>query len=117
VPLIFRRIGGGPDSYNTWVSAATVDGSTANITLTTVTDTTSTPASCGASATYTTTATVPSTAVFYQNADSNNGLGANPTCLWGGMTITSDKPIIVIANSTNSLFPGDNDGLYNAFPG
>jgi hypothetical protein len=117
VPLIFRRIGGGPDSYNTWVSVATTDGSTATVTLTTVTDTTSTPASCGAAATYTTQSSVPGSKVYYQNADQDNGLGANPTCLWGGMTITSDKPIIVIANSTNSLFPGDNDGLYNAFPG
>jgi len=119
VPLIFRRIGGSPDAYNTWVSVATVDGSSATVTLTTVTDTVSTPASCGAAANYTSTKTINGSFVFYQNLDvaADNGLGATPTCLWGGMTITADKPIIVIANSTNSLFPGDNDGLYNAFPG
>jgi hypothetical protein len=122
VPLIFRRIGqqGVFFGYNTWVSVATVDGGAANITLNTVTDTTSTPASCGAAATYTDTATVNGNYVFYQNGDApvfDNGLGASPpTCLWGGMTITSDKPIIVIANSTNDIFPGDNDGLFNAFP-
>lgn len=31
------------------------------------------------------------------------------------MTITSDVPIIAIANATNDLNLGDNDGLYNAF--
>jgi hypothetical protein len=31
------------------------------------------------------------------------------------MTITADKPIVVIANATNDLNRGDNDGLYNAF--
>jgi hypothetical protein len=31
------------------------------------------------------------------------------------MTITSDRPIVVIANATNDLNLGDNDGLYNAF--
>ncbi|MCA9830129.1 MAG: hypothetical protein KC495_06640 [Dehalococcoidia bacterium] len=119
VPLIFRRIGqgGGFDGYNTWVSVATVDGGSATVNLNTVTDTTSTPGSCGAAATYTTSKTITGSFVFYQNANSDNGLGANPACLWGGMTITSDKPIIAIAVSTNDIFPGDNDGLFNAFPG
>jgi len=31
------------------------------------------------------------------------------------MTITSDVPIIAIADATNDLNAGDNDGLYNAF--
>lgn len=117
LPLIFRRIGGGGglSGYNTWVSVATADGGSANVTLNTVTDTSSTPSSCGASASYTTTKTVVGSFIFYQNLDADNGLGANPTCLWAGMTITSDKPIIVIADATNDLTTGDNDGLYNAF--
>jgi hypothetical protein len=117
LPLIFRRIGGGGGlyGYNTWVSVAVADGTTANLTLNTVTDTSGTPASCGAQATYSTTKTITGSFVFYQNLDSDNGLGANPACLWGGMTITSDKPIIAIADATNDIFPGDNDGLYNAF--
>jgi hypothetical protein len=53
--------------------------------------------------------------VFYQNLDTDNGFGAAPGCFWGGVTITSDKPIIAIADATNDLNPGDNDGLYNAF--
>ena len=123
IPLIFRRIGqqGVFFGYNTWVSVATIDGGSTTITLNTVTDTTSTPANCGAQATYTDTATVNGNYVFYQNGDApafDNGLGASPpACLWAGMTITSEDPIIVIANSTNDIFPGDNDGLFNAFPG
>ena len=31
------------------------------------------------------------------------------------MTITSDKPIIAVADATNDLNVGDNDGLFNAF--
>jgi hypothetical protein len=118
VPLVFRRIGaqGGLSGYNTWISVATTDGSTANVTINTVTDTTSTPANCNAAATYSATKAINGSFIFYQNLDFDNGLGANPICVWGGATITSDKPIVVIANSTNDLFPGDNDGLYNAFP-
>lgn len=117
-PLIFRRIGagGGLSGYNTWVSVAVADGSTANVTITTVTDQTSS-AGCSAANSYTATKAVTGSFVFYQNLDtvSENGLNANPTCLWGGMTIASDKPIIAIANVTNDIFPGDNDGLYNGF--
>jgi hypothetical protein len=122
-PLIFRRIGAAAGcaggnavcGYNTAVSVATADGGSANVTITTVTDTSNTPASCGAQATYTTTLTIITSTVLYQNLDGNNGLGANPTCLWAGMKITSDKPIIAVANVTNDLNTGDNDGLYNAF--
>jgi hypothetical protein len=122
-PLIFRRIGGTSGcasgasacGYNTWVSVAVADGGSANLTITSVTDTSNTPASCGAQATYTTTKTISGSFVFYQNLDGDNGLGANPACLWAGMKITSDKPIIAIADVTNDLNTGDNDGLYNAF--
>jgi hypothetical protein len=31
------------------------------------------------------------------------------------MVITSNVPIIAIANATNDLSVGDNDGVYNAF--
>ena len=117
IPLVFRRFaaGGGLSGYNTWVSVAVADGGTARVTLTTVTDSASTPSSCAASSTYTTTKTITGSFVFYQNLDGDNGLGGNPGCLWGGMVITSDKPIIAIADATNDLFPGDNDGLFNAF--
>lgn len=117
LPLIFRHMGksGGALGYNTWVSVATADGSTANLTLRTVTDTTATPATCGAAPEYNTTKTINGSFVFYQGLDTDNGLGAAPNCLWGGMTITSNKPIIAIANSTNDLRIGDNDGIYNAF--
>ena len=118
-PLIFRRIagGGGLSGYNTWISVTVADGSAATLTLTSITDTSNTPAACGAATTYTTTKTINGSFIFYQNADSDNGLGANPTCLWAGMKITSDKPVIAIANVTNDISGGDNDGEYNAFGG
>ena len=117
LPLIFRRAysTGGLSGYNTWVSVATADGSTANVTLTSINDTSNAAPGCNAAATYTTTKAVNGSFLFYQNADSDNGFGQNPTCFWGGMTITSDKPIIAIADATNDLSQGDNDGLYNAF--
>ena len=116
-PLVFRRAykSGGADGYNSWVSVTVADGSTANVTLTTINDTTTGAPGCSSPATYTATKAVAGSFIFYQNADSDNGLNANPGCLWGGMTITSDKPIIAIANVTNDLNRGDNDGLYNGF--
>ncbi len=118
LPLGLRRIGsgGGLSGYNTWVSVSVADGSNATVTINSVTDASNTPSSCGASASYSTTKVVAGSFIFYQNLDSDNGLGSNPACWWGGFTITSDKPIIVIADVTNDIFPGDNDGLYNAFP-
>lgn len=116
-PLIFRRAyrSGSLFGYNTWVSISVADGGTANVTITAINDTSNAAPGCNAPATYTTTKTITGSFIFYQNADSDNGFGQNPTCFWGGMTITSDKPIIAIANATNDLNRGDNDGLYNAF--
>ncbi len=116
-PLIFRRAyRTGPFSgYNTWVSVSVADGGTANVTVTAINDTSNSAPGCNAPATYVTTKTITGSFIFYQNADFDNGFGQNPTCFWGGMTITSDKPIIAIANATNDLNQGDNDGLYNAF--
>ena len=117
IPLTFRRAykAGGADGYNSWVSVTVADGGTANVTLTTINDTTTGAPGCSSPATYTATRAIVGSFIFYQNADSDNGLGANPTCLWGGMTITSDRPIIAIADVTNDLSGGDNDGLYNGF--
>lgn len=118
-PLIFRRAysGGGSYGYNTWVSVAVADGSTATVTVTAINDTSNGAPGCTAAATYTSTKTISGSFIFYQNSDdsSANGFGANPGCFWGGMTITSDKPIIAISDATNDLNNGDNDGLYNAF--
>ncbi|MCC7364047.1 MAG: hypothetical protein IT303_06715 [Dehalococcoidia bacterium] len=124
LPLIFRRAYGNNATceaqgalcgYNSWVSITVPGGGTANVTLTTINDPTSAAPGCSGAATYTTTFAVTGSFVFYQNANSNNGLGANPACLWGGMTVTSDVPVIAIADVTTDLQPGDNDGLYNAF--
>jgi len=118
LPLIFRRAyqTGGFSGYNTWVSVSVADGGTANVTITAINDTSNTAPGCNAPGTYTTTKTITGSFIFYQNANVDSGLGASPpSCFWGGMTITSDRPIVVIANATNDLNRGDNDGLYNAF--
>lgn len=116
-PLIFRRAykASGLDGYNTWVGVSVASGGVANLTIQSVNDTSNSAPGCNAPATYTTTKQINGSFIFYQNADLDNGFGQNPLCFWGGMTITSDVPIIAIADATNDLNPGDNDGLYNAF--
>jgi hypothetical protein len=117
-PLIFRRAYNQMPTfvgYNTWVNVAVVGGGTANLTITAINDTSNAAPGCQAAATYTVTKQITGSFIFYQNADSDNGLGQNPTCFWGGMTITSDKPIIAVSDAQNDLNPGDNDGMYNAF--
>jgi hypothetical protein len=101
--------------YNTWVSVIVPGGGTANLTITAINDTSNSAPGCNAAATYTSNMVVNNSTVIYQNLDSANGFGAAPNCFWGGMKITSDVPIIAIANATNDLNVGDNDGLYNAF--
>jgi hypothetical protein len=116
-PLIVRRLGQNTSGYygqNTWVSVSPANGGSATLTITSVADTVSAPGSCSSAATYSTTVTISSPTVFYQNLDSNNGFGAAPTCFYGSMTITSNLPIIAVADSTNDLFNGDLDGMYNA---
>lgn len=119
LPLIFRRAykTGSFSGYNTWVSVSVADGGTANVTITAINDTSNSAPGCNAAGTYTTTRTITGSFIFYQNAEgADTGLGPTPpACFWGGMTITSDRPIVVIANATNDLNLGDNDGLYNAF--
>ena len=101
-PLVFRRVynTSSLDGFNSWVSVSVADGGTANVTLTTVNDTTTGAPGCGAAATYTATYTITGSFIFFQNLDDPavNGLNATPGCLWGGMTITSDNGIIAIAN-------------------
>ena len=118
LPLIFRRAyrTGSFSGYNTWFSVSVADGGTANLTITAINDTSNAAPGCNAPGTYTTQKTITGSFIFYQNLDVDSGLGPTPpACFWGGVTITSDKPIIVIANATNDLNRGDNDGLYNAF--
>lgn len=117
-PLVFRRAYSQMPTfvgYNTWVNVAVVGGGTANLTVTSINDTSNPAPGCQAAASYSITKQITGSFVFYQNADSDNGFGANPSCFWGGMTITSDKPIIAVADSQNDLNLGDNDGMYNAF--
>jgi hypothetical protein len=116
-PLIFRRAyaSGGLFGYNTWMSVIVAGGGTANLTITAINDTSNSAPGCSAAATYVWNKTIVNNFVIYQNLDVDNGFGAAPGCFWGGVTITSDVPIIAIANATNDLNVGDNDGLYNAF--
>ncbi len=123
-PLIFRRAYGNNAScdgsgtscgYNTWVAVIVPGGGEANLQIQAVNDTSNTAPNCQAAATYNTNMTIEGSFIIYQNANSANGFGQNPSCFWGGMVITSDVPIIAIANATNDLSVGDNDGVYNAF--
>jgi len=119
LPLVFRRAySTGPFSgFNSWISVKVADGGTASVTVTAVADTTTGAPGCSTPATYTTTKTITGSLVFFQNSDDTtiNGFGANPGCFWGAVTITSDVDIVAIANVTNDLNVGDNDGTYNAF--
>jgi hypothetical protein len=119
MPLIFRRAYQAPGKfgYNSWVSVSVAGGGTANLTIEAVNDPTSGAPGCGTNYTSTVTKQITGSFIFYQNLDTptDNGFQNNPTCFWGGMTITSNVPIIAIANVTTDLTPGDNDGLYNAF--
>lgn len=117
-PLIFRRAyqAGGLGGYNSWVSVTVADGGTANVTVQAVNDPTSSAPGCaGSSYTSTVTKQVTGSFIFYQNADADNGFSPNPGCFWGGMVVTSDKPIVAIGDVANDLVPGDTDGRYNAF--
>jgi len=115
-PLVVRRLGQNGSGYgqNTWVSVSPANGGSATLTITSVADTVSAPGSCSSAASYTTTVTISSPTVLYQNLDFNNGFGTAPTCFYGSMTITSNVPIIAVADSTNDLYNGDLDGMYNA---
>ena len=117
-PLVFRRAyqSGSAAGYNSWVSVTVADGSTANVTIQAVNDPTSSAPGCaGSNYTSSVTKSVTGSFIFYQNADSDNGFSPNPGCFWGGMVITSDKPIVAIGDVANDLVPGDTDGRYNAF--
>ncbi|HEY5477779.1 MAG TPA: hypothetical protein VIK11_13830 [Tepidiformaceae bacterium] len=115
-PLIVRRLGMSGSYYgqNTWVSVSPANGGSATLTITSVADSATVPGTCSSAATYTTTVTISSPTIFYQNLDLNNGFGTAPTCFYGSMTITSSAPIIAVADSTNDLYNGDLDGMYNA---
>jgi hypothetical protein len=118
LPLIFRHAyaTGGLIGYTTWVSVSVASGGTANLTITAINDTSNSAPGCSAAGTYTTTKQITGSFIFYQGLTVDSGIGASPPgCFWGGMTISSDVPIVVIADATNDLNVGDNDGLYNAF--
>lgn len=117
LPLIARNAGGGDDrdGLSTSVSVAVAGGGTANLRIRAENDPS---AGCGDAATvYTTTVTVRGSMTLDQGSDDPrlNGLNAVPDCLRGGMTITSDREIVVVAGVTSDLGAGDNDALYNAF--
>lgn len=118
LPLIFRHAyaSGGLSGYDTWFSASVASGGTATVTITAINDTSNSAPGCNAAGTFTATKTFTGAFIWYQGLFVDSGIGSTPpACFWGGVTIVSDVPIIVIANATNDLNVGDNDGLYNAF--
>src|SRR5439155_8075421 len=97
--FISRRFGAvnGHDGVNTWVSVAVPGGGTANITLRTVFTALEDVPVCIADGVYFAKAKVSGSFVFFQNANTDNGLGPKPPAcalLGGGMIITSDVPIV-----------------------
>ena len=120
-PLYFRRFapGAAPSvGYNSWVQIQVVDGSTANVTLRYVGDPTS---GCPVGP-YQLSTTVTNSKVFYANLNGSpdNGFasGNAPSCFFGGLEVTANKPIIMISQVGADKFPGgDSEGVANAFPG
>jgi hypothetical protein len=120
-PLYFRRYapGAAPSvGYNSWVQVQVVDGSTANVTLRFVGDPTS---GCPVGP-YELSTTVTNSKVFYANLNSSpdNGFpsGNAPSCFFGGLEVTANKPIVMISQVGADKFPGgDSEGVANAFPG
>lgn len=118
-PLYFRRYapGAAPSvGYNSWAQIQVADGSTANVTLQYVGD----PTSGCPTGPYTLNTTVSNSKVFYANLNGSpdNGFPSNaPSCFFGGLTVTADKPIIVISQVGADKFPGgDSEGVTNSFP-
>jgi hypothetical protein len=111
-PVVLRRVGkdGVHDGRNSWISVSVPGGGTANITLRMVGGCTA----ADSQKVYTTTKAVIGSTVFYQNADSENGFGANPECFAGSGTITSDVPVVAVASYISDLWSGDGEALYNA---
>jgi len=120
-PLFFRRYspGAAPSKgFNSWVQVQVPDGSSAQVTLRYAGD----PASGCPVGPYESTHTVTGSRVFYANADLDNGFpngGAGaPNCFFGGLQVTSNKPVIVISQVGADKFPGgDSEGVTNSFPG
>ena len=119
-PLAFRHLHASGESLgtNTWVSVVVADGGKARLRIIAVNDASAAVKGCERPALYQTTITIDGSFVFDQGSSDRgtNGLNAKPTCLIGGMAISSDKPIVAIGAVTSDLQPGDNDALYNAFP-
>lgn len=119
-PLIFRNAHGEGEAvgYNSWVSVAVADGTTATLRIVAVNNPDAGDPACDTLRLYTTTITIEGSFFFDQGSANRllTGLSATPACVTGGMAITSDKPIAAIGGVTSDLHEGDNDGLYNAFP-
>ncbi len=119
-PLYFRRYapGAAPSvGYNSWVQVQVVDGSTANVTLRYVGDPTS---GCPVGP-YELNTTVTNSKVFYANLNGSpdNGFasGNAPSCFFGGLEVTANKPIVMISQVGADKFPGgDSEGVANSFP-
>jgi hypothetical protein len=112
LPMVQRRLDADSshDGRNSWVSVSVPGGGSATLTLRSVGG----PCESEAPATYTVTKVITGSFIFYQNADSENGFGANPACFDGAMVITSDVAVVAVASSITDLERGDGEGVYNA---
>jgi hypothetical protein len=122
LPAVFRRQGRNQshDGTNTWISLSVAGGGTANVTLeasggsgpgpgcTDLSTTTET--------TFKVTRQIKGSFIFYQNADSDNGLGPDVACFAGGVIVTSDVPLFGVVGYINPPTFKDTDAIYNAIP-
>lgn len=114
LPTVSRRLlkDASHDGMNTWLSVTVPGGGSARVTIHTESREWPGVVGCPAQGTFTITKQVIGSFVFYQNADFENGFGANPQCLLGSMTITSDVPILAVASFITDVIQGDQEANF-----
>ncbi len=113
LPLNFRNFGG--NVYNSWIQVLVPGGGNANVNIRYVQDPNS---GCPGGVFGPTAFQVQGTRVFYLFQGDGFPGGNVPNCFWGSATVTSNVPVVVIAQVEAAGFPGgDSSGLYNGFPG
>ena len=114
LPTVSRRLlkDASHDGMNTWLSVTVPGGGQALVTIQTESREWPGVAGCPAQGSFSITKLVTGSFVFYQNADFENGFGANPVCLLGSMTITSDVPILAVASFITDVIQGDQEANF-----
>jgi hypothetical protein len=118
-PSTHRRIGkdASHDGLNSWLSVSAPGGGAASVNLTTASRNYSRAGlTCDSAGAFSTTAQFNGAFVFYQNADTGNGLGANPACMAGSTTLTSNVPVLAVSSFINDRIGGDQEANFQVRP-